>query len=491
VAADTKSVAAAFEPVIGLEVHCQLATKTKLFCGCEAGFGGLPNSRICPVCTAQPGSLPVLDDEALNLAITVGLALSCTIRGRTKFDRKNYFYPDLPKGYQISQFDEPLCEHGVLEFEVEKGATKRARVLRVHMEEDAGKALHPEGASSSLVDLNRAGVPLVEIVGMPDLASPAEASAYLQALRRLLRFAGVSECDMEKGSLRCDANVSIRPVGETKLGVKVEIKNINSFRNVERALVFEIARQTEVVAGGGKIVQETRSFRDTEGMTVSMRVKESADDYRYFPDPDLPVFEIDPARVERLKKALPESFLVKRARYRDAWGLTEYDARVLTEEPATARFFEAVVAAGLPPKAAANWVQGEVLGWLTESKRELESLQTTPADLVDLVKMAERGELSHLAAKKVLRQMLDTGAGATATAKALDLVQIRDASSLGATVDEVLQQEAKIVGDYRGGKETALNALLGRVMRATKGKGDPNLIKELLLQKLGPAGPAK
>jgi aspartyl-tRNA(Asn)/glutamyl-tRNA(Gln) amidotransferase subunit B len=476
------------EAVIGLEVHCQLATRSKLFCSCEAGFGGVPNSRICPVCTAQPGVLPVLNEAALRLAITAGLALGCRIRTKTKFDRKNYFYPDLPKGYQISQFDEPLCEHGAVEFAVDKGVTKRARILRVHMEEDAGKALHPEGASSSLVDLNRAGVPLVEIVGMPDLSTPAEASAYLQALRRSLRFAGVSECDMEKGSLRCDANVSVRPKGETKLGTKVEVKNINSFRNVERALQFEIARQGELFQSGGKIVQETRSFRDTEGTTISMRVKESADDYRYFPDPDLPVFAIESGTIEEIRAALPEGFLAKRARYQKAWGLSEYDAHVLTEEPATARFFESVVAAGLPPKAAANWIQGEILAWLTETKRDVDQLRIKPADLTDLVKMEEAGELSHLAAKKVLHEMLEKGAGARAAAQSLDLLQIRDAGALATTIDEVLKQEAKIVGDYRGGKETALNALVGRVMRATKGKGDPNLIKELLLKKLGPAG---
>ena len=475
------------EPVIGLEVHCQLATKSKLFCSCEAGFGGTPNSRICPICTAQPGVLPVLNEAALELAIKAGLALGCTIRAKTKFDRKNYFYPDLPKGYQISQFDEPLCEHGRVEFEAEKGKTKVARVLRVHMEEDAGKALHPEGASSSLVDLNRAGVPLVEIVGMPDLASPAEASAYLQSLRRTLRFAGISECDMEKGSLRCDANVSVRPKGSDKLGTKVEVKNMNSFRNVERALIFEIARQTELVQRGEKIVQETRSFRDTEGTTTSMRRKEDADDYRYFPDPDLPVFDVGDARISKLRSALPEAWLAKRARYEKEWGLSAYDARVLTEEPAIARFFEAAVAAGIAPKAAANWIQGEVLAFLGETKGEFDRLKIAPADLAALVTMLEANELSHQAAKKVLRRMLESGATARDSAQSLDLLQIRDGGALAATVDEVLKQEAKIVADFRGGKEAALNALLGRVMRATKGKGDPNVIKAVLLEKLGKA----
>jgi aspartyl-tRNA(Asn)/glutamyl-tRNA(Gln) amidotransferase subunit B len=361
---------------------------------------------------------------------------------------------------------------------------KSARVLRVHMEEDAGKTLHPEGAASSFVDLNRAGVPLVEIVGMPDLTSPAEAGAYLGALRRTLRYAGVSECDMEKGSLRCDANVSVRPKGQAKLGTKVEIKNINSFRNVERALAFEIARQGEALARGERIVQETRSFRDTEGTTISMRVKEDADDYRYFPDPDLPVFEIGAARIERLRAALPEGFAAKRARWRESFGLSEYDARVLTEEPATARFFESLLAAGVAPKSAANWVQGEVLAFAGETGCDLAALRVAPAALAGMIAMQERGELSHQAAKKVLRRMLETGESGPAAAQALDLVQIRDAGALAAAVDAVLASEAKVVADYRGGKPAALNALLGRVMRATQGKGDPNAIRALLLERL-------
>ncbi|MSR46888.1 MAG: Asp-tRNA(Asn)/Glu-tRNA(Gln) amidotransferase subunit GatB [Planctomycetes bacterium] len=480
------------EPVIGLEVHCQLATRSKLFCRCVADFGGTPNSRICPVCTAQPGALPVLNEQALALALNAGLALHCTIRDQIKFDRKNYYYPDLPKGYQISQFDEPLCEWGELEFELEKGGTKVAKIRRIHMEEDAGKALHPDGANVSLVDLNRAGVPLVEIVGMPDLCSPAEASAYLQTLRRTLRFAGVSECDMEKGSLRCDANISVRPKGQEKLGTKVEVKNINSFKNVERALMFEIARQSEMVARGEPIVQETRSFRDTEGSTIAMRKKEDAHDYRYFPDPDLPLFDVGRNRIEQARAALPEGFVAKRRRYQASWGLTDYDTRVLTEEPATALFFESVVAAGLSPKSAANWIQGEVLAFLGETKgstkSDISELKITATELHALVQMEERGELSHQAAKKVLRRMLETGVDAQNSAVALDLLQIRDSGALAATIDEVISTETKVVADYRGGKETALNALLGRAMRATKGKGDPNLIRELLLQKLGKPG---
>jgi aspartyl-tRNA(Asn)/glutamyl-tRNA(Gln) amidotransferase subunit B len=476
------------EPTIGLEVHCQLATRSKLFCRCPADFGGLPNSRTCPVCTAQPGTLPVLNQRALELALAAGHALRCTIRETIKFDRKNYFYPDLPKGYQISQFDEPLCEWGELEFDAGKGATKIAKIRRIHMEEDAGKALHPDSLPCSLVDLNRAGVPLVEIVGMPDLASPAEASAFLQALRRTLRFAGVSECDMEKGSLRCDANVSVRPKGQAEFGTKVEIKNINSFRNVERALMFEIARQSELVARGEKVVQETRSFRDSEGTTVSMRKKEDAHDYRYFPDPDLPLFDVGRVRIDAARAALPEGFVAKRRRYQGEFGLSEYDARVLTEEPATARFFEATVAAGLPPKSAANWIQGEVLAFLGETGGDIDQLRVTPAALHALVQMEERGDLSHQAAKKVLRRMLETGEPAAAAARALDLVQIRDSGALAGTIDAVLAAEAKIVGDYKGGKETALNALLGRAMKATKGRGDPNLIRQLLLERLGKPG---
>ena len=472
------------EAVIGLEIHVQLGTRSKLFCACPVEFGGHPNSRICPVCTGQPGALPVLNEAALRLAVQAGLALHCDIGEHTRFDRKNYFYPDLPKGYQISQLDFPVARGGWLEFEMEEGSRRRAGIQRAHLEEDAGKAIHPPGEAHSLVDLNRAGVPLIEIVGEPDLRTPEEAAAYLTAMRRTLRHASVSDCDMEKGSMRCDANISIRPAGQTTLGTKVEVKNMNSIRNVERALQFEFRRQCEVQAGGGQIVQETRSFRDDEGTTISMRVKEEADDYRYFPDPDLPQIAIPPALVEQARAGVGESYFARRDRFEQELGLGRYDAGVLAEERDLATWFEATVTAGLDAKSAANWIQGEILAFLNEQSTELEALAIGPPDLAELGQLVGKGQLSHQAGKKVLRHMLEHGGSAAAATDALDLAQIQDTSTLATAVDEVVAAEEKIVADYRAGKGAALNALLGRVMRACKGKGDPQIIRDLLRQRL-------
>ncbi len=474
------------ETVIGLEVHVQLRTRSKLFCPCPASFAGDPNSRICPVCTGQPGALPVLNEEALALAIRAGLALGCTIRQRTKFDRKNYFYPDLPKGYQISQFDQPVAESGSIQFEVD-GEMRTRGITRAHLEEDAGKTMHPEGQDHSLVDLNRAGIPLIEIVGEPDLTSPAEAKVYLQTLRRMMRYADVSDCDMEKGSMRCDANISLRPRGQKELGTKVEIKNMNSARNVERALEFEIQRQGALFEAGNadQIVQETRSFRDQDGSTTSMRQKEEADDYRYFPDPDLPVFTISEEQLGSIRETMPETYERRRDRFENEYGLSAYDAGVLTDDPKLAQFFSDCVAAGVEPKAAANWVQGELLAALGESGTSVDEIPTTPKQLAELVVMVADGALSHQAAKKVFREMLSQGTAAEETARALDLLQIQDTSVLEQTVDEVIARETKSVEDYRSGKQAALNALLGRVMRACQGKGNPQVIRELLVRKLG------
>ena len=474
------------EMVIGLEVHVQLDTQSKLFCGCPVAFGGEPNSRICPVCSGQPGVLPVLNERALQLAIRAGLALHCHIRQQTKFDRKNYFYPDLPKGYQISQFDEPVAEHGHLTIESDEGQRRKAQILRVHMEEDAGKSMHDPQRHRSLVDLNRAGVPLVEIVGEPDLCTPEEAGAYLTALRRTMRHAGVSDCDMEKGSMRCDANISVRPTGTKTLGTKVEIKNMNSIRNVVRALHSEWQRQSELTRQGqaDQIVQETRSFRDDQGTTVSMRTKEQADDYRYFPDPDLPKFNIAATVIDQIRGELPEPYLARVDRYQRELELSEYDARVLAEELPLASWFEECLAAKIPAKIAANWIQGELLAFLKESGKELHELPVDAVGLGQLVAMQQAGEVSHSAAKKVFQHMLKTGSAAAASAKNLDLLQIQDDSLLESTVADVIATETKIVDDFRNGKGAALNALLGRVMRALKGKGDPNRIRELLQEQL-------
>jgi len=473
------------EAVIGLEVHVQLGTRSKLFCACSAEFGGTPNSRICPICTGQPGVLPVLNREALRLAVLAGHALHCTIRTHTKFDRKNYFYPDLPKGYQISQFDQPIAYHGDLEFQMDDGTPRRAGITRAHLEEDAGKAVHPEGATISLVDLNRAGIPLIEIVGEPDLRSPAEAGAYLTALRRTLRYARVSECDMEKGSMRCDANVSIRTSGSERLGTKVEVKNMNSIRNVEHALAFEIERQKNLLLAGECIIQETRSFRDADGTTVRMRVKEQADDYRYFPDPDLPLFELDPSWIESIRRLLPESYRERRRRYEKDLALSDYDAEVLTEDREVSDWFEKVLAEGVAPKVAANWVQGEILAHLNATAAPIGTLRIGPRDLAELLSMVDAGELSQLAAKKVLKEMLSAGGRARDCAQSLDLLQMRDSSELNAIVDQVLREDPKTVADYQGGKKSAINGLIGKVMRASRGKGDPQVIKQLLAERLG------
>ena len=472
------------EVVIGLEVHIQLATQSKLFCPCPVGFGGQPNSRICPVCTGQPGTLPVLNEEALRLAMRAGLALHSHIRQRTKFDRKHYFYPDQPKGYQISQFDQPICEGGYVELEFDEGRTRKAQLTRVHLEEDAGKALHPEGLEQSFVDLNRAGVALIEIVGEPDLRSPEEAGAYLISLRRTIRYAGVSACDMEKGSMRCDANISLRPAGQTTLGTKVEIKNMNSVRNVARALHTEIERQTRYLHEGRDIVQETRSFRDEEGTTISMRTKEEADDYRYCPEPDLPLFVIADETLEEVRRALPESYRDRYRRYVEELGLSDYDARVLLEDPDLSAWFEACVRGGLEAKQAANWVQGEILAFRREHPGEVADLKIQPEDLVELGRMVEAGDVSRQAAKKVLLHLLTHGGKARATTEKLDLLQMRDSGALEKIVADVLAEETAIVADYQSGKKAALNALLGRVMRASKGKGNPARIREILQQRL-------
>jgi aspartyl-tRNA(Asn)/glutamyl-tRNA(Gln) amidotransferase subunit B len=473
-----------YEMVVGLEVHVQLKTRSKLFCPCAVDFGGPPNRRICPVCTGQPGALPVLNQEALRLGLSASLALECNVPEQTKFDRKNYFYPDLPKGYQISQFDQPVGEHGRLLFEMDDGAAHTAGITRVHIEEDAGKALHPSGESFSQVDLNRAGIPLIEIVGEPDLRTPEQAGAYLLALRRALRSAGISDCDMEKGSLRCDANISLRPLGDSQLGTKVEVKNMNSIRNVERALHFEAQRQRSLLEAGQSIVQETRSFRDEQGSTTSMRSKEEADDYRYFPEPDLPPFAISATLIEELARSLPESFRERRNRLQAQHGLPQSVAELLCDEVELADWFEQLITAGMEAKTAANWIQGELLAYLGEHSQSIEELQTQPAQLAELTAMVQKGMVSHQAAKRVFRRMLETGEQARQSCEALDLLQIQDEDQLRQAVQDVFDAEPGIVADYRGGKTSALNALLGRVMRATQGKGNPQRIRELLQQAL-------
>jgi len=489
------ATSARWHPVIGLEVHVQLATATKLFCRCEARFGAPPNSLVCPVCTGQPGTLPVLNGEALRLGVLAGLALQCRIDPVTKFDRKNYFYPDLPKGYQISQFDQPLCRDGVLEFDVD-GERRRVRIVRAHLEEDSGKIIHPEGMELSLVDLNRAGTPLLEIVSGPDLRSTAEASAYLQALRRTLRYAGASECDMEKGSFRCDANISLRAGPDAPFGTRTEIKNLNSFRFVASALQAEIERQGALLDRGERIVQNTMAFDPHSGRTAIMRSKEDAHDYRYFPEPDLPRFLVEPAWVANLGNGLPELPDARRRRFLDALGLAPRDAEALLAEKVLADYFEAVLAAAerehairLAPEATAGWVLTEVLRLSNERRLPVNELATTPARLAGLLVLVQRAELSVQAARHVVTALeAQPAASALQLAQALDLVQVSDSGALTAVVREVLAREADMVERYRSGKTGLFNALLGSVMKASGGKANPNTVRELLARMLNESG---
>jgi aspartyl-tRNA(Asn)/glutamyl-tRNA(Gln) amidotransferase subunit B len=486
----------AWETVIGLEVHVQLATASKLFCRCEARFGAPPNTLVCEVCSAQPGVLPALNRRAVLLGVRAGLALGCTIDPTTKFDRKNYFYPDLPKSYQISQFDRPLCRDGSFRFDAPDGrggsVERTVSIARAHLEEDSGKIIHPDGMHLSLVDLNRAGTPLMEIVSGPDLRSPEEAAAYLAALRRALRYAGVSECDMEQGSFRCDANVSLRPAGSQTLGTRTETKNLNSFRFVAQALAAEVIRQRALLEAGGRVVQQTMAFDPASGRTAPMRGKEQADDYRYFPEPDLPTYVVDevlaPESVERLRAALPEAPRARRRRFEQTLGLTSRDAEALTDERELADYFEAVLAAGLgrlPAPAVASWMQTDLARLSNERKLPITELAVTPARLAELVALVTDGTLSVQAGRQVISAMeAGPARGAAEHARALDLVQVSDAGQLERLVAQVLADEAELVERFRSGKTGVFNALLGAAMKASGGKANPNAVRELLQRSL-------
>ncbi len=474
------------EPVIGLEVHVQLATRSKLFCACRNEYGAAPNAHVCPVCTGQPGVLPVLNEQALSLGLSAALALGCEVPASTKFDRKNYFYPDLPKGYQISQYDRPLGLGGAVELAGDGGATRRVGVARVHLEEDAGKTLHPPGENYSLVDLNRAGVPLLEIVSAPDLRSPEEAHRYLVALKRTLRYARVSECDMEKGSLRCDANVSLRARGSSALNARVEIKNLNSFRNVERALAHDIARQTTLLAAGEAVLQETRMWREEEECTAPLRSKEEEHDYRYFPEPDLPEFAIPPELVERLRAGLPEMPAARLERYIGRLGLPAETAAALAADWEVADYYERCLAAGgVPARAVASFVLGAVLQEANARHVSVSGVNIPPASLAEVARLVEAGALSHQAARKVLAEIAASGQSAAQAVASLGLEQVSDRAQLAVAVDAALAAAPVAVAQYRAGKQNALNALVGAVMKATRGKADPKLARQLLLERLG------
>lgn len=476
-----------YEAVIGLEVHTELQTKTKIFCSCRTSFGADPNTNVCPVCLGLPGVLPVLNKKVLEYAVRAGLALNCEISRFSKFDRKNYYYPDLPKNFQTSQFDLPICEHGYLDVEVE-GEKRRVRITRAHMEEDAGKLVH-HGTSItdsdySLVDYNRTGTPLLEIVSEPDMRSAKEAVAYMEKMRAILQYVGISDCRMEEGSLRCDANVSVRPVGQKELGTKTEIKNINSFKGVERAIEYEAMRQAELLEDGGKVVQETRTWDEKEGVTKSMRTKEEANDYRYFPEPDLVPFTVSDEYIENIRKSLPELPDARKERYMKEFGLSSEDAVFMTNDKATADYFEAAVDAGADPKACVNWLMGEFASQLSTDGIEIAKAPVSAENLAALLKLISKGTISGKIAKKVFATMWKEGGNPEEIVKAQGLVQISDTAELSKLVDEVVGKNPKAVEDFKAGKKKAVGALVGQIMKATKGKANPRVINELLNKKL-------
>ena len=475
-----------FGTVIGLEVHTELKTASKIFCGCTTEFGGEQNTHVCPVCLGLPGVLPVLNEKVLEFAIRTGIALNCTISPYSKFDRKNYYYPDLPKNFQTSQYDLPICEHGYLDIEV-NGQTKRIGITRVHMEEDAGKLVHSGTISNSeyaLVDYNRTGVPLLEIVSEPDIRTPEEAKAYLEKIKSILSYIDVSDCKMEEGSLRCDANISLRPVGQKEFGTKAEIKNVNSFKAVQRALEYEVERQTEVLEEGGRVIQETRTWDDARGVTLSMRNKEQAQDYRYFPEPDLVPIVVDPARVEAIRQSLPELPDARKARLMENQGLSAYDAEVITATRPMADYYDALVAAGADAKAAANWLMGEVSKHLNACSLDIRNCPVPPASLAEMIALIDKGTISGKIAKSVFESMWNEGKPAPVIIKEQGLVQMSDEGELGGIVEAVIAANPQSVADFQAGKEKAIGFLVGQIMRQTKGRANPELVNRILKEKL-------
>ena len=475
-----------YETVIGLEIHAQLRTQTKIFCGCSTQFGATPNSQVCPVCLGLPGALPVLNRHAVDLAIKAALALGCEIQDLSIFARKNYFYPDLPKGYQISQYEQPLALKGLVEFDV-NGHSRSVGITRVHMEEDAGKSLH-EGFSSSefctYLDFNRSGVPLVEIVTEPEMRSSDEAAAFFTWLRDMLVWLGVNDGNMEEGSLRCDANVSIRPTGQSSLGTKVEVKNINSFRYLQKALNYEVDRQIDVVDKGEAIQQETRLWDSSGSRTLSMRSKEEAHDYRYFPEPDLPPLVTNTERVAAVRATMPELPDARRLRFIKEYGIPEYDAGVLTQTVGLADYFEETVAAGASGKGASNWIMGELLRIIKENNVEIGSVSLTPNALAGLIALIEKGVISSSTAKDVFGKMYESDQSASEIVEREGLAQIGDKESLHKIVCKTIDTNADAVAQYQAGKHAAFGFLVGQVMKASQGKANPKLVNELLKEEL-------
>ena len=469
-----------WETVIGLETHVELATKTKIFCSCTTEFGGAPNTHCCPVCMGMPGTLPVLNEKVVELAATAGLALNCAITPVSRFDRKNYFYPDLPKAYQISQLYLPIARDGAVDI----GGGKTIRIHELHMEEDAGKLVHDPWLDQTLTDYNRCGVPLIEIVTEPDFRSAEEVIAYLEKLKETLQYLGVSDCKMQEGSLRCDVNLSVRPMGSTEFGTRTEMKNLNSFKAISRAIAYEARRQIELLEEGKRVVQETRRWDENKDATYAMRSKENAQDYRYFPDPDLPAVELSEDYLEQLKASLPELAEHKRARYQADWGLPVYDTEMITSQKALAEFFEALVALGADPKQGANWIMGQVLGQLSAHGLEAKDMKLTPATLARLIALVKEGKLNRNTAVKVFEAVFETNGDVDAYVKEHGLEQVSDTGLVESVVDQVLAANEKSVADFRAGKEKAFGFLVGQVMRQLKGQAAPAVVNQVLRERL-------
>jgi aspartyl-tRNA(Asn)/glutamyl-tRNA(Gln) amidotransferase subunit B len=477
-----------YEPVIGLEVHAQMLTNSKIFCSCTTKFGNEPNSNVCPICLGMPGVLPVLNKEVVEFVLRIGLATHCKIASRSLFARKNYFYPDLPKGYQISQFEEPICAEGYVEIELEDGARKRIGLTRIHVEEDAGKSIH-DVDFDTLVDVNRCGVPLIEIVSEPDLRSPREAYLYLQRIRQLVRYLGICDGNMEEGSLRCDANVSVRPKGTQKFGTKTEVKNMNSFRNVERALSYEISRQIEILESGEEVEQETLLWDADQNVAMPMRTKEYAHDYRYFPEPDLVPVLVDEPWLENVRKQLPELPTERRDRFMKEYGLPRYDAEVLTTEKGIADYFEEACSlngrkSGDPCKAVSNWVMGDVLRVVNERQIPVGDFPISPRRLAGMIKLIGDGVISGKIAKEVFEEMLTSPEEPHVIVERKGLLQLSDAGEIEKIVDQVLEKNTEQVQTYIAGKDTVFGFFVGQTMRMTKGKANPKTVNEILKKRL-------
>lgn len=475
-----------YEVVVGLEVHAELSTDTKIYCSCKNSFGSQVNSNCCPICTGMPGTLPTLNEKVVEYAIKMGHALNCEIHNVCKQDRKNYFYPDLPKAYQISQFDIPLCGNGYLDVIIDENAnTKRIGITRIHIEEDAGKLLHDESFSGSLVDFNRCGVPLIEIVSEPDLRGAQEAKAYLETIKSILQYIDVSDCKMQEGSIRCDINVSVRPAGSKEFGTRTEMKNVNTFSGAVRAIEYEAQRQIEVLENGGEIHQETRRWDNLKGQNFLLRSKEDAQDYRYFPEPDLLTIVVDEQKVQQLKDSIPELPNVKIPRYMREFSLPFYDANLLAENVEKSRFFEACAALGtVKPKNISNWILGDISRIFNEKSISFDDTSLTPENLVAMVKLVEDGTISNTGAKTVLEEIMFTQKSPQQVVEEKGLAQISDNSALQAIVRDVLDANAKAVSDYKNGKTNVVGFLVGQCMRASKGKGNPAVLRELLIAQI-------